>query len=217
MLHKDKKVSQPIKNLTVGLGRTKKTSLKFSRKRLKRLTRKRSARRRGASFGRLTLTPTKGKSYKFTLRAKKTGTLRVSANRAQKRKYTSAVSKAKKRYRKAKGKKRKSAKKSYTRAKKNLSAYRRFERQITKKIKGKLQSRKLTVTRIPESIRISSKTLKFKRVMIRLAGKRGGVLKNPKVKKVTFSATSKPYKDSSMKAKSTVKLSRAKKTKRRKK
>ncbi len=214
VLHKDKKVSQPIKNLTVGLGRTKKTSLKFSRKRLKRLTRKRSARRRGASFGRLTLTPTKGKSFKFTLRAKKTGTLRVSANRAQKRKYTKAVSKAKKRYREAKGKKRKSAKKSYTRAKKNLSAYRRFERQITKKIKGKLQSRKLTVTRIPESIRISSKTLKFKRVMVRLAGKRGGVLKNPKVKKVTFSATSKPYKGSSMKAKSTVRLGRAEKAKR---
>ncbi len=216
VLHKDKKVSQPIKNLTVGLGRTKKTSLKFSRKRLKRLTRKRSARRRGASFGRLTLTPTKGKSFKFTLRAKKTGTLRVSANRAQKRRYIKAVSKAKKRYREAKGKKRKSAKKSYTRAKKNLSAYRRFERQITKKIKGKLQSRKLTVTRIPESIRISSKTLKFKRVMVRLAGKRGGVLKNPKVKKVTFSATSKPYKGSSMKAKSTVKLSQAKRAKNRK-
>lgn len=213
VLHKDKKVTKPIKNLTIKLGKSKKASLKFSRKRLKRRVTSRTARRRGASFGRLTLTPTKGKSFKFTLRAKRTGTLKISANRAQKRKYLRAVSKAKRRYKKAKGKKRKRLKKSYTRAKKNLSAYKRFEKHITRKTKGKLRTRKLTITRIPKSIRLSGKTLKFKRIMIRLAGRRGGVIKNPKAKKVTFSAQSKPYKGKSMKAKSTVRLSKAKKAK----
>ncbi len=223
VLHKDKKVSHPIKNLTIKLGKSKKSSLKFSRKRLKRLVKKRSSKRRGASFGRLTLTPTRKaaslKVFKFTLRAKRTGTLRISPNRKQLNKFKKRVRTYKRKLKRTKSKKKKKTyKKKLSQAKRNLKAYRSFQKHLQKKTRAKLKTGKLTVKRLPKQIKISGKTLKFRTIQIKLSGKRGGVLKNPrKARKITFRATSKPYKGKSVKAKSTVKLKKAKKSKRGKK
>ena len=162
-----KKSSKKIKSFYVRLGKGKKAM----RASTKRLARRGRARRRGKSIGRITLSPSKGSKVKAIVYGKKRR-IRVKADRRYMRKLSKNVRKLRRRYKKAKGSKRRLLRKKLVRLKKNRKAVQRTQRHLRKKMRIYLRKNKLQVKGVPST--------KFRRIELKLYGKRDRTLRNPK-------------------------------------